>query len=133
MPDPGDHQPDEHRSVDHPPDSTVELRTDRSLADDLLSPDRDATLEDRPDVADAGTASALEPDEEDDYFDPHAQRRGRGTTGLIVALIFALGMLCGVLVGRALMPAPQPQIVYLLNDVGASPEQHPPSPSTSTR
>ena len=62
------------------------------------------------------------------------------TTGLLVALIFALGMLAGVLVGRLLTPTPAPQIVYVLNDapssdasspVPSSPAPPPPTPSAS--
>ena len=79
-----------------------------------------------------------EPDEDDEYFEPHDQKRSRVTTGLLVALIFALGVLAGLLVGRLLTPAPAPQIVSVLNDAPSSappasvpPTSVPPSPAPS--
>ncbi len=118
------------------PDDTVGSRRDTSLADDLL--DRDDTSdavrgggewqdELREVEPDQDEQDAQRGDDDDDYFEPHPQRRSRVTTGLLVALIFVLGMLCGVLAGRVLTPTPPPQIVYLLGDSTTST----PSPSAS--
>ena len=121
------------------PDDTVGSRRDTSLADDLL--DRDDTSEavrgggERQDELrevepNQDEQDARRGDDDDDYFEPHPQRRSRVTTGLLVALIFVLGMLCGVLAGRVLTPTRPPQIVYLLGDSTTS---TPPSPSASAR
>jgi hypothetical protein len=121
------------------PDDTVGSRRDTSLADDLL--DRDDTSdavrgggewqdELREVEPDQDEQDAQRGDDDDDYFEPHPQRRSRVTTGLLVALIFVLGMLCGVLAGRVLTPTRPPQIVYLLGDSTTS---TPPSPSASAR
>jgi hypothetical protein len=118
------------------PDDTVGSRRDTSLADDLL--DRDDTSEavrgggERQDELRDVEPNEDEQDarrgDDDDYFEPHPQRRSRVTTGLLVALIFVLGMLCGVLAGRVLTPTRPPQIVYLLGDSTTS---TPPFPSAS--
>lgn len=128
-------------------DDTVEHHAEPTLADDLLSSDHPAEdgdvirggaegevgRDERGDLeqgqsAEARTSAGLPsratdstgPDEDDEYFEPHDQRRSRLTTGLLVALIFALGVLTGVLVGRLLTPTPAPQIVYVLDDASAS-------------
>ncbi len=64
-------------------------------------------------------------------------KRSRWTTGLAIALIFVVGIFCGVLLTRALSPTPAPQTVYLLNDgqdSGSSAYPPPPGPrSPSSR
>ncbi len=102
-----------------PSEDTVEVTTPPSLADDLLhggAADGDAEVVTADPAADPGVA---DPDD-DDYLEPDTRRRSRVTTTLLVALIFALGTLTGVLVGRVLTPAPAPRIIYLLNDAPSS-------------
>jgi hypothetical protein len=143
-------------------DDTVELDAGPTLADELLHSDHPAEDEveqgeqgeqderderderddlERGERADARPSGGLPspatdstgPDEDDDYFEPDGQRRSRVTTGLLVALIFALGVLTGVLVGRLLTPTPAPQVVYVLNDAPSSaPVPSAPVPSAAT-
>ena len=157
MPDPAPTDRTDLDRTDHddtarsqPSDDTVELDAGPSLADDLLHSDDPAEEEveqdeqddpERGQTADAPRTGGVAepstdstgPDEDDDYFEPDGQRRSRVTTGLLVALIFALGVLTGVLVGRLLTPTPAPQVVYVLNDAPSSaPVPSPPVPSAAT-
>ena len=115
---------------DRQPDDTIETR----LVDDLLSPTDPETL--GPPAADGASASTDptppvgDPAVEDEYDLEGTGRRSRVTTGLIIALIFALGVLVGVLVARQLSPAPPPRIVYVLNDSGDSSARAPSSVPT---
>ena len=140
MRDAGHDQPDDQTLDDQRGDDTVEIRRDPSLVDDLLPPADTTELELEGGEQTAGSQpvdrrEGLDrQDEDDEYFEPHTQRRSRVTTGLLVALIFALGMLCGVLAGRVLAPPSRPQIVYLLNDANTStstPAPPTPAPSAS--
>lgn len=103
-----------------PLDDTVETSYAPSLSDDLLAvhdePAPDATAV----APTAAPPAGEEQDEDDEYFEPQTRRRSRLTTGLLVALIFLLGMLAGVLLGRALASDPAPQVVYVLNDAGST-------------
>ena len=90
------------------------------LAEDLLGPADDAgagPTAARDSAESAAGWSDLRDDE--DYLAP-AARRGKLTTGLLVALIFLAGLLVGTLLTRVLAPAPAPQVVYGLSDSGAS-------------
>ena len=131
MPAPGDHRPD---------DTTTTPST--SLADDLLTPNDTAPIAgDTDSVADTPPAAVDEPDDsedrgeaDDDYLDFVDHKRSRVTTGLIIALVFAVGVLFGALITRTLAPAPQPQIVYVLNKAGHSDSPRPaPTPTNSPR
>ena len=157
MPDPAPTDRTDLDRTDHddtarsqPSDDTVELDAGPTLADELLHSDHPAEDEveqdeqddlERGQRADAPPSGGLPspatdstgPDEDDDYFEPDGQRRSRVTTGLLVALIFALGVLTGVLVGRLLTPTPAPQVVYVLNDAPSSaPVPSAPVPSAAT-
>lgn len=104
---------DGQRSADdlhhHGADDTIEIRRDPSLTDDLLHLDDGA----------GSVSTWVEPAEDDeDYYEP-PKKRSRVTTGLVVALIFLLGMFTGVTLSRLLPAQQRPQIVYLLNDDGA--------------
>ncbi len=105
---------------DRGPDDTVET----SLLDDLLSP-ATQTPGTSPEAAPVDAVGA--PMTDDDYLDLTSHRRSRVTTGLAIALIFALGVLAGVLINRTFAPTPAPQIVYVLGDT-----QTPPAPATQT-
>jgi hypothetical protein len=152
MPDPAPTDRTDHDDTagSRPSDDTVELDAGPTLADELLHSDHPAEDEgeqderddlERGERADARPSGGLPspatdstgPDEDDDYFEPDGQRRSRVTTGLLVALIFALGVLTGVLVGRLLTPTPAPQVVYVLNDAPSSaPVPSAPVPSAAT-
>lgn len=121
-------------------DDTVEL----NLADDLLGPADEADVDPAgatpsgsrtagttaadptpgdptpadPTPADSRSTWPDLPDDED-YLAP-AARRGKLTTGLLIALIFLVGVLVGTVLTRTLAPEPAPQIVYVLNDSGSS-------------
>ena len=120
--------PDGDRDRDGDND-TIEIQRDPSLADDLLrhgSADGSASAESEPvgsiavDLGPAGSGPKwVEPVEDDeDYYEP-PKKRSRLTTGLVIALIFLLGMFVGVSVSRLLPSQQRPQVVYLLNDDGA--------------
>ena len=97
-----------------PGDRPLQNTAETSLADDLLTRSGNGT------VVDAPTQTAAEPGsgptgEDDDYLYTDGHRRSRVTTGLLIALIFVIGVLSGVLLARILTPTPPPQIVYVLN------------------
>lgn len=94
----------------HGADDTIEIQRDPRLADDLLQHGS----------SDDAVAAWVEPAEDDeDYYQP-PKKRSRVTTGLVVALIFMVGVLVGVTGGRALPQQRAPHVVYLLNDEGSS-------------
>ena len=109
---------DRDPSTARPPatEDTVEV----GLADDLLGPHDEADDETHPSApAAAAPAPSSGSDDEEDYLEP-PRRRGKLTTGLLVALIFLVGVLAGTVLTKVLAPAPAPQVVYVLNDSGAS-------------
>lgn len=72
-----------------------------------------------PQAAGASMTTWVEPAEDDeDYYEP-PKKRSRLTTGLVVALIFLLGMFTGVTVSRLLPSQQRPQVIYLLNNEGS--------------
>lgn len=89
------------------------------------------TLTDDTDEADTNEAH-IEADTDEAHIDEDYleldQPRSRWTTVLVVALIFAVGVLCGGLLTRAVSPSPAPRIVYVLSDASAAP-----SPSATAR
>ena len=91
---------------------------DPDLADDLLGP--------RPENAETPVT-----DEDDDYLIDAGWRRSKLTVALIVALIFALGVITGVQLNKLFAPKPAAQIVVVLNS--ASPTTALPSPTSSPR
>lgn len=125
MPAPGDHRPDD----------TITTPTASSLADDLLSPtDTGTDAETSPATGDEPADSEARGEADDDYLDFGDHRRSRVTTGLIIALIFAVGVLFGALLTRTLTPAPRAQIIYVLSEPGGSDSPHPvPSLTKSPR
>ena len=136
--------PDGDRDRDGDND-TIEIQRDPSLADDLLrhgSADGSALAESEPvdsiavgsKAVDLGASGSgprwVEPVEDDeDYYEP-PKKRSRVTTGLVIALIFLLGMFVGVSVSRLLPSQQRPQVVYLLNDDGGAPQAPSGMPST---
>ncbi|HET9649395.1 MAG TPA: hypothetical protein VFP34_14360 [Microlunatus sp.] len=96
------------------PDDTVEI----SLTDQLLSPTEPPSAETRPPLAEEWTS-------DDEDFQPIEGKRSRWTTGLGVALIFMVGVLCGAVLSHVLSPAPAPPTIYVLNDAGTGPTASP--------
>lgn len=90
--------------------------SDRGLADDLLGSGESSPEADLPTATPVAVPDVAGDDE--DYLQP-ARKRGKLTTGLIVALIFLLGILVGTVLSKTLSPAPAPQVVYVLNDAGS--------------
>lgn len=121
------------RGENHPDDTTARAPT-ASLSDDLLTP-TESNLHDLADNGNLDATAAPDPnlaaEADDDYVDFSERKHSRFTTGLIVALIFTVGVLCGVLLTRTLSPTPQPQIVYVLNDAHSAPPPPTQSPSAS--
>ena len=92
---------------------------DNGLTEDLLGPGDGADADAEASVPGPAGASWSDLGDDDDYLAPPT-RRGKLTTGLLVALIFLVGILLGAVLSKTLSPAPAPQIVYVLNDSGAS-------------
>lgn len=101
---------------------------DYSLADALLSrSETDTLIQSRSETVPPPPGTGAETTaSDDDYLDFDTHKRNRVTTGLVVCLIFALGVLTGALVALTFAPSQPPATVYVLSETAS-----PSAPSTT--